>query len=397
LLSGNSGITCFSEWISHEHVFLPAMNKMLLFLGLGMFFLGACQQGIEIEGQLDQSPAQSFRLEELDIEENRFVDSGRVDEKGHFKLSAKIGEEGLYRIKFEQNKYILLAMKKGEQIQIKGNWNQLEDYQVNGSSGSIALKSFLVNLRENIKDIRTMQLIIDSIATRPNNDSILSMAKEDMRIINARFMDYVKKFADTTQSVTSALFAVNIINPAFEGPYVRKFYEQVTTRFPESKKAKAFADRFLKGSVSPAPAATTKAATGNPAADFSAPTPDGQSISLSSFKGKWVLIDFWASWCAPCRAENPNVVRAFQQFSQKNFTILGVSLDTSKEKWIEAIEKDQLKWNHVSELKGWSSAIARNYSVESIPQNFLVDPNGNIVATNLKGDALVQKLSELLK
>lgn len=373
------------------------MNKMLLFLVLGVFFLGGCQKGVDIEGQLDQSPAQSFRLEELDIEENRFIDSGRVDEKGHFKLSTKIGEEGLYRIKFEQNKYILLAMKEGERVQIKGNWNQLEDYQVSGSSGSIALKSFLVNLRENIKDIRTMQLIIDSIETRPNNDSILRMAKEDMRIINARFMDYVKKFADTTQSVTSALFAVNIINPAFEGPYVRKFYEQVSNRFPQSKKAKAFADRFLKGGASSPPASGAKAAIGNPAADFSAPTPDGESISLSSFKGKWVLIDFWASWCAPCRAENPNVVRAFQQFAGKNFTILGVSLDTSKEKWIEAIDKDQLKWNHVSELKGWGSAIARNYNVESIPQNFLVDPNGNIVAMNLRGGALLQKLSELLK
>ena len=136
-------------------------------------------------------------------------------------------------------------------------------------------------------------------------------------------------------------------------------------------------------------------AIGQPAPEIELPNPEGQVVKLSSFKGKYVLVDFWAKWCGPCRKENPNVVRAYNQYKDKGFTVFGVSLDRSKDDWLRAIQEDGLTWTHVSDLKYWQSEAAKTYNINAIPFSVLLDPQGVIIGKNLRGAALENKLAEI--
>lgn len=197
----------------------------------------------------------------------------------------------------------------------------------------------------------------------------------------AFILDHPKSFVSfkVLQDYTGVVIDSDVAEPLFN-----VLAENIRT----SEFGKKFYEEIQKSKVT---------ALGKLAMDFTQNDTLGKPVSLSDFRGKYVLLDFWASWCGPCRAENPNVVKAHDKYKDKNFTVLGVSLDQpgAKQAWMDAIHKDQLWWTHVSDLKYWDNAVAKQYRIRAIPQNLLIDPNGNIVAKNIRGEELQNKLAEI--
>ncbi|SHL97153.1 TlpA disulfide reductase family protein [Chitinophaga sp. CF418] len=210
--------------------------------------------------------------------------------------------------------------------------------------------------------------------------------KEYLATLKQLQTEWVKGHPDAYVSLMAMEW---IIGSVIDAPAVEPLFNSLSAFLRSSVDGKAMGARI---------AAAKTVAVGSIAPAFTLNDVNGSPIKLTDFRGKYVLLDFWASWCGPCRAENPNYIKAYRQFKDKNFTLLGVSLDREDQKdaWLEAIKKDGLEWPQVSDLKYWDSEVTRMYDVRAIPQNFLIDPNGKIIAKNMRGEELQQTLTAIL-
>lgn len=179
-----------------------------------------------------------------------------------------------------------------------------------------------------------------------------------------------------------------VSDKAMMGSYgeVKEAFEKLDAAAQQSAEGKRIAERLV---------VLKRSAVGEPMLNFTQNDVEGKPVQFSNFKGKYVLVDFWASWCGPCRAENPNVLKAYQQYKDKNFTVVGISLDDKGENWKKAIKDDQMPWTQVSDLKGWKNEVSTYYGIMGIPSTLLIDPQGNIIAKDLRGESLNKKLAEL--
>jgi len=318
------------------------------------------------------------------------LDSGRVKNgtfviKGH----SSAPERCLLGIQGKEGKEFRLGfwLQAGE-INLTGKKDSISNAVVSGSP----TQDESVRFNEGQKDLEATESQLDKLydqARTKNNKSQMDSLEKVFNDLDQRRRQYVKDYAAKHPSsyVTAyAIYSTFVFNP--QPSELRPLYKGLDPAIQSS-----YFGQQVKISLD----AAELTDIGQPAPAFVQNDPNGKPISLASFKGKYVLLDFWASWCGPCRAENPNVVAAYQKYSTKGFTILGVSLDNNKDKWLAAVKKDQLAWTQVSDLQGWQNKVADLYGVKGIPMNYLLDKEGKIIAKSLRGEDLEKKLEELTK
>jgi peroxiredoxin len=387
------------------------MQQQKFYIGLFfisiVFLLASCgNDGFTVKCEIDDCPAQKYTLYTLNGP-TKAVDSGNVSEDGKLTIKGKCEEPTLYKISFEQGKNLLLLLHN-DNATLKGNWKDLgTNYGIAGSPASEAVQSLLKRIDRYAVDMRTINLISEKVGAKADGASQLEKVQAKVLSIQNEFARDAMTYADTVSYAPAAELAASLVDKKTQAIWHKKFYESLLRRFPTSayvqnlhaEKAPQFANAQEKQDVAVKDEKgnyKVRPADAKLAPDFTLNTPDGKPISLSSYKGKYVLVDFWASWCGPCREENPRVLAAYRQFKDKNFDVLGVSLDDNADAWKKAIATDGLPWTHVSDLKKWGSPMVRTFNLESIPSNVLVDPDGYIIAKDLRGDKLFEVLEEKL-
>ncbi|HKZ67184.1 MAG TPA: TlpA disulfide reductase family protein [Chitinophagaceae bacterium] len=366
-----------------------------------------------VSGTISNSTAKMIYLEKIPAAtmQPMISDSARIGKDGKFSLKADPGESVVFNLRLDQSKYPVASVindveKVKLNIQLSEENNEFaEKYEVEGSPASQHMKDFMYAFNNDLQKIFGLARQLDSLKNHGATDSLLFPLMAEQKTLARSIKSYsesaLSKATDPALIMFELGYYQSTANGAgfglepFSNEQVNEIINRTAAKFP-SHQAVAAIKATLDKQMNKAIVANW---VGKEAPDFSMPDVNGKEVKLSSFRGKYVLVDFWASWCGPCRSENPNLVNAYNQFKNKNFTVLGVSLDRpgQKDKWLQAIKDDKLAWTNISDLQWWSSPVVSLYGFDGIPFNVLIDPQGKVIAESLRGPGLEVKLGEVLE
>ncbi len=375
------------------------MKKLLTIIGC-VTFLISCKNAettagkFTVTGQIKNAPNQKIYLEELFFSEKNpeVLDTGEIKD-GKFMVTASAPEEGLYRLRLEKDSAFFVLINDKTNLDFSADYDNLTiDAATVNSPANASLRKFIAGIQSQRAALETQLAIVDQMTASGATDSAIDATERTFSEKETSYKKYIAGYIDTTADPVVAVFALGY-SQSVEPAQLEKSINGLSKRFPKHVALNALVVQYNQMIAE----YRAKPQVGSDAPDINMADTSGKPFALSMLKGKYVLVDFWASWCGPCRGENPNVVKAYNQFKDKNFTVLGVSLDKDKQQWIDAIAADGLTWHHISDLKYWSSAAVGLYGFDGIPFNVLVNPEGKIVATNLRGPALESTLLQILK
>jgi thiol-disulfide isomerase/thioredoxin len=382
------------------------INRLAFILIIVITVIGCKNNSVRISGKFSNPVKGEYLfLRELKANTITTVDSLKIGEDGVFSFQREITLPTFYLLSTNGPSFLLTLVEPGDKLKIDAMHDSLNyPISVSGSKGTEKLVEYNKALNNTISRIRSLYEIYSQNSGSSDLQKVVqtldSMRQQYIKEINL----YTKRFIDENINSMVILVALyqrvepnsTILDPVKDISYFTRVDSSLYRLYPESDPVKGLHEQVqqLVSQVS----SRVSPGVGTEVPEISLPDPDGKVVNLSSTRGSIVLLDFWASWCGPCRKENPNLVMAFNRYSSRGFKIFQVSLDKTREDWVKGIQDDKLtSWIHVSDLKYWNSVVVPQFRIEAIPYNLLLDKDGKIIASNLRGDELQKKLAELFR
>ena len=381
------------------------MKKVLFLLISMVAVMTSCNSAGDgnkytIDGVIKNTSSKTIYLEQLNLQKVTVIDTAKIDGSGNFHLSSS-AEKGFYRLRID-NTHMWLMLLENKTYKAELNNDNVMDYKIKGAPLNDEFQDGAKMISEAQVKLQGMKAAFQQQQGQGAGQDILQKLAAEIDQTQQKFEDDIKKRAEAKDPIL-ALYFTSFLRMDKYPEENKKMVERLQKEAPSSSYTAEMAAQYstIQQQIKAQEMAKKSegaTAIGAVAPDLAFTSPEGKTLKLSDLRGKVVLLDFWASWCRPCRMENPNVVAAYKKFKDKGFAIYSVSLDQNGDSWKAAIQQDGLAWpNHVSDLKGWQSEPARIYGVQGIPAQFLLDKDGKIIAKNLRGEQLEQKLAELLK